>query len=854
MIPNENGDEDAPLSWEPGSSESDRLGGIKRFLLIQSKSPRRVKVYLLQGEDWLDNGTGYCMGKVEPGTLKPYFIVTNEHDSKDVILRSYLEGCIQYQRQQETLIVWSDSSGKDLALSFQENEGCADLCDFIVKVQQENLSPMISLYYVIASLVQDGNSSVEGSRDITELIAGPITFPPLEPVCEDLAEMLDIFSKGSNSLYSRFKILSFVVENDYLSRLYALFVTCEKKRDLQSLHLLNDLMKLLLLYNEAILFNYFFSCEETILALAAMLEYDREYPTFKADNRSSLKLRFKFECLNVLTDVPLFAESNLNILRMEYILSHFRSVFVSMVYDDHIIGSLSSMVYKSQLEVLNYLRRSLANGNFLETLFLLYESDKLTPEERRVGIRMIHYYAMVAKCHVAAVKPEFYGALIRCGFLKMITAALEDSDPDILTLGTELAVTILDQDIALAAISSSNESHVDELEEIDDHANDSILNEQITSQPLRLSLIYDVSLSVSLSRVLLQSRLPGLQMQAYEAIKSVLYAAAAEISAFNDPRSSDDESTKKEESRKCSEISEKHHRQFYASVAPVLFEDFLNLYSENKSLRNTAESNLVANPELYQHVCDVISFCCREHDHNMCRSFLLETGLLNGLFSVLTLRVNVLLKLAVIRSLKSILLMDDLDVSLYLIRHDLFNQFFSFFEEVVSHNSCANSLCLDLLSVIQRCLSNEAGLVLAAYVHKVYRDFLETRLDFVPAGRSFLTSFQAAEKLFSTSDDSKGSPRFEERGVSTDRLSSPICEVANGKGSIGDLLGESGECDVPVADLFQDIKLQNVVNKRRRNEIGEGEISNGDCFQESAKRKTPVLWADKPALEEEACT
>lgn len=30
-----------------------------------------------------------------------------------------------YQKQQDTLIVWTDTNGVDMALSFQEAEGCA---------------------------------------------------------------------------------------------------------------------------------------------------------------------------------------------------------------------------------------------------------------------------------------------------------------------------------------------------------------------------------------------------------------------------------------------------------------------------------------------------------------------------------------------------------------------------------------------------------------------------------------------------------------------------------------------------------------------------------------------------------
>ena len=79
-------------------------------------------------------------------------------------------------RQQETLIVWTDSNGTDLALSFQETEGCADLCDFIIRVQQGKYKSGISLYYVIPN-INEGD-------DITELITGPIRYPPEIPNVE----------------------------------------------------------------------------------------------------------------------------------------------------------------------------------------------------------------------------------------------------------------------------------------------------------------------------------------------------------------------------------------------------------------------------------------------------------------------------------------------------------------------------------------------------------------------------------------------------------------------------------------------------------------------------------------------
>ena len=798
MSPNDPGDA-RPVLSDAVSSDSDS-DPEDSMLLIRSKSPRRVKVYFLQGDDWLDNGTGYCMGRVELKTHKPYFIVRNELDSKDVILRSYLEGSIQYQRQQETLIVWSDSSGKDLALSFQENEGCTDLCNFIVKVQQENLSPMISLYYVVGFQVNDG--SANGSRENTELITGPITYPPKEPTSEDLAEMLDGFVQAANSLYSRFKVLSFVVENEYFSRLYDLFVQCEARRDLASLHFLHDITKTLLAYNENILFNDIFCKELSVLSLAGMLEYDRKYPKFKAEHRNLLIGDYRFACLRALRDAPLFPGLEINILRMEHILTYFRSVFLSINLEDHVVSTLSSMIYKCQLDILNFMRRSQANGNFLESLFKLYESRDTEREQQRDEIRMIHYFVMTAKSHVASVKPEFFGYLTRCGFSRMITAALEDPCSEIRALGTELVVILLDQDVLLANTASSNESHVDALEDLEDHAAESVYNEDATPRPLRLKLIYDVSLSISLSHVLMQSREAGLQVQAYEALKAVLCAAAAEISAMKDGRGFDEEVQKKEDDANSSDLSHIHHHQFYTFVAPILFVDYIDLASEDSSKRQQAESNLMQRPELHQYICEIISYCSREHDREICRGYLLRTGLFRGLFGVLTLRVNVLLKLAAIRCIKSALYMNDLEVSKYVVQHDLFAHFFSFFEAVVLHNSCTNSLCLDLLYIVEKQASQSAGLVVARYVYETYRDFLDTRLSYVFIGNTLPKAIEAAEKL---ENDELALHTL----VCSNRLSSPISE-----GAIGEEWPTETSNGVQSVVLFKDLKLQNASKRQ----------------------------------------
>ncbi|KAF3164429.1 Platinum sensitivity protein [Orbilia oligospora] len=85
--------------------------------------PRRVKVYELRNNDWFDRGTGYCTGQVLND--EPHIQVKSEEEEDRLLLETRIVKDDGYQKQQETLIVWTEPNGTDMALSFQEPEGCA---------------------------------------------------------------------------------------------------------------------------------------------------------------------------------------------------------------------------------------------------------------------------------------------------------------------------------------------------------------------------------------------------------------------------------------------------------------------------------------------------------------------------------------------------------------------------------------------------------------------------------------------------------------------------------------------------------------------------------------------------------
>lgn len=123
-----------------------------------AQTPRRVKLYRLKDDQWLDLGTGNCAGILVEGASHDegaWIVVSKEgspaEGASSELLRSRVEcsGFLSdededepeedkvcnvgvYQKQQDTLIVWTDKATEmEMALSFATTGGCAEIWQFI---------------------------------------------------------------------------------------------------------------------------------------------------------------------------------------------------------------------------------------------------------------------------------------------------------------------------------------------------------------------------------------------------------------------------------------------------------------------------------------------------------------------------------------------------------------------------------------------------------------------------------------------------------------------------------------------------------------------------------------------------
>ena len=185
---------------------SESYGELLRQILLSKMTDtrRRVKLYELNAErQWDDKGTGH-VSSTYVERLKGVSLVVRSEADGSLLLESRIQPDTAYQKQQETLIVWSEGDNFDLALSFQERAGCDEIWEKICTVQGKDPSVDFT-----QDLVEDSEDD-RGFDEISE------SAPPIELPAAELAKLEEISELVTSCLSSplRREKLATAIEND----------------------------------------------------------------------------------------------------------------------------------------------------------------------------------------------------------------------------------------------------------------------------------------------------------------------------------------------------------------------------------------------------------------------------------------------------------------------------------------------------------------------------------------------------------------------------------------------------------------------------------------------------------------
>ncbi|ORY03121.1 DUF625-domain-containing protein [Basidiobolus meristosporus CBS 931.73] len=388
---------------------------------MEISTKRRVKVYEL-GDDssWKDKGTGYCVCMFYEDKEELDLLVRSEEENAPILLNSKVVKGDVYQKQQETLIVWTEPDGQDLALSFQEAEGCAEVWDMIMDMQKRLPDPPI-----------DPNSS-EFFQDSAD---SSITLPP--PELSNLPEIEAIVKQVGRFVYGRDNLVSYVIQEKYIDKLLPLLEICEDLDDIKDLHILCNIMKGLILLNENAIFEYIVQ-DDVILGVVGMLEYDPDYPNAKAQHREYLANNSKFKQIVPIKDPTVESK-----IHQTFRLQYLKDVVLARILDDNTFSILNSLIFFNHVDIVNHLQH---DHEFLKQLFGILDNAEESSERKRDVIFFVQQFCAISKNLQMMSRSGLYRALSQHGLFCIFDYSLPDPDSSVRIVGAEILCSILDHD------------------------------------------------------------------------------------------------------------------------------------------------------------------------------------------------------------------------------------------------------------------------------------------------------------------------------------------------------------------------------------------------------------------------
>nr|XP_045002772.1 serine/threonine-protein phosphatase 4 regulatory subunit 3B isoform X3 [Jaculus jaculus] len=388
-----------------------------------SDTRRRVKVYTLnEDRQWDDRGTGH-VSSTYVEELKGMSLLVRAESDGSLLLESKINPNTAYQKQQDTLIVWSEAENYDLALSFQEKAGCDEIWEKICQVQGKDPSVEVTQDLIDESEEERFEEMPETSH-LIDL-----------PMCElnKLEEIADLVTSVLSSPIRREK-LALALENEgYIKKLLQLFQACENLENTEGLHHLYEIIRGILFLNKATLFEVMFS-DECIMDVVGCLEYDPALAQPKR-HREFLTKTAKFKEVIPITDSELRQK-----IHQTYRVQYIQDIILPTpsVFEENFLSTLTSFIFFNKVEIVSMLQE---DEKFLSEVFAQL-TDEATDDDKRRELGMDDLQVRSAATDIFSYLVEFSPSMVR----EFVMQEAQQSDDDILLINVVIEQMICDTD------------------------------------------------------------------------------------------------------------------------------------------------------------------------------------------------------------------------------------------------------------------------------------------------------------------------------------------------------------------------------------------------------------------------
>ncbi|KAI1093605.1 DUF625-domain-containing protein [Rostrohypoxylon terebratum] len=611
-----------------------------------STDKKRVKVYELRNNDWFDRGTGFCTAAFsisEDGQQRdPRVIVESEDQPDRVLLETRICKEDGFHKQQETLIVWTEpSNGVDMALSFQEAEGCAIIWKFIHNIQQQCHS------------MNAPDDSL--SEDLAMEMPNPISLPPASMA--NLAEIESQMRGFSGTANGRDALTKYVLTENFIGKLIPLVSDAEDLESLNDLHRLCNIMKIIILLNDTSIIEHAVS-DECVIGVVGALEYDPDFPSHKANHRQWLEGEGRYKEV-----VPIEDSQILKKIHQTYRLQYLKDVVLARILDDNTFSVLNSLIFFNQVDIVQHLQ---SNANFLAELFHIFQSHITGPRRKKEAVLFIQQCCAIAKNLQPPARQTLYNNFLAHGLLRVINFGLRHGDVAVRVGATDILVSMIDHDPQMIR---------------------SMIYRQLQEEqpPLTGSLIDLLLVEVDL----------GVKSQISDALKVLLdQAPPSQQEAYT---KANGEHAVRAASRMPPTADPQHDfflNHFYEHSAKILFQPLINLQS-----RTTMEFT-VHRASMFTYLIEILCFFIRQHQHRS-KFFVLNNDIVVRISQLLDCPEK-FLKLVAIRFLRQLISLQDEFYIKHVIDKKVVGPILDVLIRTMPRDNLLSSACLEFFEFIRK--------------------------------------------------------------------------------------------------------------------------------------------------------
>lgn len=371
-----------------------------------SDTRRRVKLYALNADrQWDDRGTGHVSSPYVD-RLKGISLQVRAESDGSMLLESKIQADTAYQKQQETLIVWSEGDHYDLALSFQEKAGCDEIWAKICQVQGKD--PSVEITQEVAE--EDEERFEESSSDFE--------LPSAE--AENLDQLSELLSSCLPSPFKRDRIAAAFEKDEYIGKLLALFRKLEANEDEKNLHKLHEVFKKIFLLNQNTLFEAMLG-EEALFDVLGVLEYDPNQASPRR-HRDYLKSVSRFKEV-----IPFGNQKLISKIHQTYRVQYIQDIVLPTpsVFEENVFSTLHSLIFFNKVEIVSLIQE---DDRFLKTLFAQIKDPSTATARTRDLVLFLKEFCTFSQTLQPASRDGFFKALYSLGVLQALQVILASSD------------------------------------------------------------------------------------------------------------------------------------------------------------------------------------------------------------------------------------------------------------------------------------------------------------------------------------------------------------------------------------------------------------------------------------------